>query len=158
MKKLTFALLFLGLCACVPQPTVRDSMCASIEELIVIQVREDMVLAWADVGADEELYSPTTFYHPNDEHYLFLKKEPYQVYYPGQVIRLPDSACVQYAGSYSYVVNNQHGAKTLKGVFEPSQVPNPEYAELEKELREKAKTSPWWKRRYERKFGKLPQE
>ena len=153
MKKIALLLPLLGLCACVPSPTVRDSNCASVEKITVIQVKNDLVLAWADVGADQDVYSPTTYYQPDDEHYLFLKKEPYQLYYPGQVIHLPKSACVQYAGSYSYIVDGQHGAKTLKGTFEPSQVSNPEYEKLKAEMYEKAKTSPWWKRRYERKFG-----
>ena len=153
MRKIAFMLPFLVLCACTPKPMIRDEKCTSVEKITIIQVKEDLVLAWADIGANETDYSPTTFYHPNDEHYLFLKKEPYQIYYPGQVIKLPKSACVQYAGSYSYVVNDQYGAKTLKGTFEPSQVSNPEYEKMKAEMYEKAKVSPWWKRRYERKFG-----
>ncbi len=153
MKKFILILPFLGLCACAPQPTYRDEKCTPVEQITVVQVKEDLVLAWADKGADAEDYMPTTFYQPNDEHYLFLKKEPYQIYYPGQVIRLPKSACVQYAGSYSYIVNNEYGVTTMKATIEPSQVSNPEYEKLKAEMYEKAKTSPWWKRRYERKFG-----
>ena len=52
MKKIALLLPLLGLCACVPNPTVRDSNCAAVEKITVIQVRNDLVLAWADVGAD----------------------------------------------------------------------------------------------------------
>jgi hypothetical protein len=50
-------------------------------------------------------------------------------------------------------VGNQAEVTTLKGVLGNANVPNPEYEELRAEMYEKAKTSPWWKRRYERKFG-----
>jgi len=149
-----FLLPLLFLCACMPQPTVHDSACAKAKSVRVIRVMGDMILGWTDTGADKDFYSPSTFYMPNDEHYIYLRRESHQIYYPGQVIQLPDSACIKYAGSYSYVIDNRYGAKTLKGVMGPSEYPNPEYEALMQERYEKAKTSCWMRRRLGQKCNK----
>ncbi len=153
MKKLTYLLPLLGLCACMPQPTYRNPKCTPIDKITVIQVRENLALVWADKIGDTSGYSPKTFYQPDDEHYLFIQKEPYQLYYPGQVIQLPKSACVRYTGSHTYVLNNEFTATTMKATIEPAEIPNPEYERLKAEMYEKAQKSSWWKRRYENNFG-----
>lgn len=153
-KKFSISLLLVSvLVACAPTENLRNEKCSPAKKITIVRVFDEVVLGWMDIGSDVSVYSPTTFYHADDEHYVYLKREPYQVYYPGQVVHLPDSVCVHYAGSYSYSVGNQAEVTTLKGVLGNANVPNPEYEELRAEMYEKAKTSPWWKRRYERKFG-----
>ena len=153
MKKLNL-LLLLFLCGCMPSPTIPDKACSDARVVRVIRVTSDMILGWTDTSADKSLYSHTTFYQPSDRHYVYLRREPYQLYYPGQILRLPDSACIKYSGSYDYVVDGRYGARTLKGSFEPSGYPNPEYEALMKERYEKAKTSCWMRRRLGQKCNK----
>ena len=155
MKKIIylFSLMFF-LAACAPQLYLRYPDCSSAKTITVIRVFEESVLGWTDAGATVSVYSPTTSYQADDEHYVYLKREPHQVYYPGQVIHLPDSTCIKYAGSYSYTMNNQFKVTTPKGVFAQGKYFNTEYTDLKNEMYEKAKVSPWWKRQYERNFGK----
>ncbi len=153
MKKWALLSLLL-LTACMPQPTIHDTTCAKAKSVRVVRVTNDMILGWADQGADMDMYSPTTFYHPTDEHYVYLKRDPHQIYYPGQVLHLGDSSCIKYAGSYDYVISGRYGARTLKGVVEPSEYPNPEYEKLMAERYEKAKTSCWMRRRLGQKCNK----
>ncbi len=154
MKKIVFLVLVLALSACMPQPTIRDPHCARAEVIRVIRVTNDLVFGWTDVGADVNSYSPTKFYHPEDKHYVYLKREPHQIYYPGQIIHLPNSVCIKYAGSFSYFLDDSNGFSTLKGVIDTAEYPNPEYEKLMAERFEKAKTSPWVRRRLEQKYKK----
>ena len=153
MRKILF-LSLLFLCGCMPQPVVRDAACSDAKTVRVVRVTNDMILGWTDTSADPNLYSPTTFYHPTDQHYVYLKREPHQIYYPGQVLRLPDSVCIKYSGSYDYVLSGRYGARTMKGTFEPAEVPNSKYADLMEERYEKAKTSCWMRRRLGQKCNK----
>ena len=114
-------LFLLLLAGCAPAEVVRDASCVPATQITVVRVMNDMILGWMDKGIQMDVYAPTAYYHPADEHYIYLKRDPHQIYYPGQVLRLPDSTCIKYAGSYSYTVNNQYGAKTLKGALEPAQ-------------------------------------
>ncbi len=153
MKKLVL-LLPLFLCACMPSPTIRDAACAKAETVRVIRVTNDMILGWTDHGANVDFYSPAVFYHPTDDHYVYLKREPHQIYYPGQILHLADEECIKYAGSYDYVISGRYGARTLKGVLEQAEYPNPEYEALMAERYEKAKTSCWMRRRLGQKCDK----
>ena len=113
MNKSGILLLFL-LCACVPKPMIHDTNCAKARTVRVVRVTNNMILGWTDVEADADLYSPATFYHPTDQHYVYLRREPDQIYYPGQIINLPDSTCIKYSGSYDYTISGRYGARTLK--------------------------------------------
>lgn len=153
MKKI-LVLLLLFLCGCMPQPTIRDSACSQVKTVRVIRVSGDTILGWTDVKGDSKLYSPKTYYHPTDAHYVYLKREPHQVYYPGQLLRLPDESCVKYSGTKEYVISDRYYSKTLKGNFGASEYPNPEYEALMQERYEKAKTSCWMRRRLGQKCNK----
>ena len=146
MNKFGLFLLLL-LCGCMPSPTTHDPACAKARTIRVVRVTNNMILGWTDEEAEEDLYSPSTFYQPTDKHYVYLKREPDQIYYPGQIINLPDSVCIKYSGAYDYTISGRYGARTLKGTFEPSEYPNPEYEALMEERYEKAKTSCWMRRR-----------
>ena len=147
-------LLLLILCGCVPQPTIRDTACSKVKTVRVVRVMNNTILGWANIEGDKSVYSYKTFYHPTDAHYVYLDREPNQIYYPGQILKIPKDVCVKYVGSKDYVLSGRYRATTLEGEFGPAEYPNPEYDALMEKRFEKAKTSPWARRRLEQEYKK----
>lgn len=153
MKKLMLLLLFV-LCGCMPQPTLRDASCSQAKTIRVIHVDDDVILGWADIKGSESLYSHKTYYRPTDEHYVYLKRNPRQIYYPGQILRVSDKVCLKYIGSYSYRQKGLMPETVLTGYIDEGEYPNPEYEALMQKRYEKAKTSCWMRRRLGKKCDK----
>lgn len=153
MKKMILFLLFI-LCGCAPQPTLRDSACGKARTVRVVRVTNDTILGWTNVEGDKSVYSYKKLYHPTDAHYVYLKREPHQLYYPGQILKIPDSSCVKYSGSKDYVISGRYRATTLEGKMGQAEYSNPEYEALTAERLKKAKTSCWMRRRLGQKCNK----